>query len=113
MKIEKLLKKYNEMTKDEYIGGTASLEELQNILLKNIHDDDLSLPLFVLYHIIEDIREDQYQRAVTLEECKKIYDVLHGPVTILLNDINNNDDFSKSLDNLVQIFNKYYFNKIK
>ena len=110
IEIDDLENKYTDMTKNKFIGGGHLLEDLEKTCREiGKKYNELAAPLFVLNHIFKEVRDDQYQRIVTVEECNDLYNHLNEPIINLINDMKNETDFLQNLNKLILIFNNLYY----
>jgi len=109
--IENLQKDYNEITKNEHLGGCSQIEDFSNKCLElSKKNEELRTPYFVIYSIFKDIAANQYQRDVPVKENEKIYNVLNPSLQNLFENIKTGSFYLKNLNKLINDFEEL-FNK--
>ena len=111
--INDIKKKYLTITKDNRLGGSHLLNEISDMIQKSISVAPSKgiTPLFVLHRIFRDIALDQEERSVTMEECRRLYNLLNKSIIKLISDLEklNRISYRELLEDCNMLIHAYLF----
>ncbi len=101
---------YKDITENGFIGGYHKLQKLSGICLElSKKNKDTTIPAFVLSTIFDEIADNQYERPVKEEECRKLYDKLNPLLQNVFEDISTGAPYVEDLNDLISTFNEIFY----
>jgi hypothetical protein len=110
--IEELHNVYNNLFKNEMIGGYSKLNDFSKKCFEfAINQKEFRIPFFVIYSIFNEIADDQYEREVTEDEGKNLYKILNPWIQEFFNEMKSNREYTESLNQFINSFYNLFYSK--